>query len=211
MLSSPLHGLYVITDRSLLGETLIEKTKQAILGGTRIVQYRDKTQDHSRRQAEALALAELCQQYQVTFLINDDIELAQYCQADGVHLGQQDTDLLKARQQLGANKIIGITCHSDLNAAIYAEKNGADYVAFGRFFPSQTKPEAPAANIDILKQAKTTLTIPIVAIGGISADNAAPLIQAGADMLAVIHGIFGSTNSQLAAQQFAPLFIDPVS
>ncbi|MCW9024977.1 MAG: thiamine phosphate synthase [Gammaproteobacteria bacterium] len=201
-----LKGLYVITDHALLGDALLEKAEQAITGGARILQYRDKTDDQQRRKTEAWALAQLCQQHDVTFLINDDVALAQSCQADGVHLGQQDTAVDMARQQLGKNKIIGVTCHADLQAAITAENKGADYVAFGRFFPSQTKPLAPPAEVNILTQARAQLHIPIVAIGGITIENGAQLIEAGADMLAVIHDIFVVTDSQLAAQQLAQLF-----
>ena len=201
-----LSGLYVITDHALLGSTLVEHAGAAIEGGARILQYRDKTNDSSRRLNEARALVSLCKQHHIIFLINDDIELALKVDADGVHLGQQDTDLNSARSQLGVDKIIGVTCHSDLDAAIQAEKNGADYVAFGRFFPSNTKPEASPASLDILTQTKTQLQIPIVAIGGITPDNGMKLIDAGADMLAVIHGIFGAADIKQAAQKFVRLF-----
>ena len=201
-----LSGLYVITDHALLGNTLVEQAGAAIEGGTRILQYRDKTNDISRRLNESHALASLCKQHHIIFLINDDIKLAQEVDADGVHLGQQDTDLNSARSQLGADKIIGITCHSDLGAALQAEKNGADYVAFGRFFPSNTKPNALSASLNILTQAKVQLQIPVVAIGGITPDNGQQLIEAGADMLAVIHGIFGTAETKQAAQKFMRLF-----
>ena len=124
MSARKLTGLYVITDHALLGNTLLEKAEHAILGGARILQYRDKTLDQPRREIEACALAQLCRQHNVLFLINDDIELAGISQADGVHLGQKDTDLDTARQQLGKNKIIGITCHASLEAAIEAEQKG---------------------------------------------------------------------------------------
>ena len=200
-----LTGLYVITDHDLLGDSLIAQASAAIKGGARILQYRDKTRDNARRISEAQTLASLCKQYQVIFLINDDVSLALEVDAEGVHLGQQDTDISLARAQLGAHKIIGITCHNDLKAAIQAEQKGADYVAFGRFFPSRTKPDAPPASLDILVQAKAQLQIPVAAIGGITPDNARQLIKAGADMLAVIHGIFGTVDTKQTAQKFMRL------
>lgn len=201
-----LRGLYVIADSSLAddGPGLRAKVADAIAGGARLVQIRDK-----RRQPdveEISAIAELCRQQQVPLLINDSIELALEVGADGVHLGQSDTHLGEARQRLGRQAIIGITCHDRLALAIEAQTVGADYVAFGRFFPSQTKPEAPPADIEILRRASSTLQIPIVAIGGITPDNGASLISAGADMLAVIHGVFGQTDIEAAARKLCRCF-----
>lgn len=203
-----LHGLYVITDPILCGTELINKVEQAILGGAQVIQYRNKIKNitQSQQRAEAEALQSLCTQHERIFIINDDIALAHDIDADGIHLGQTDSDIRSARKRLGENKIIGITCHSDLNAAISAQQQSADYVAFGRFFPSMTKPTAPPADIDILPHAKSQLQIPIVAIGGISVENAPTLINAGADMLAVIHAVFGQENIQQAAAEFKKLF-----
>lgn len=201
-----LHGLYVITDPALCGDTIVNKVEQAILGGANIIQYRNKSADKNLQVAEATALQKLCKQYQRTFLINDDISLAIDVNADGVHLGQTDSDITTARKQLGTKKIIGITCHNDLNAAKIAEQQTANYVAFGRFYPSKTKPEAPPANTDILKQAQSQLHIPIVAIGGISVENASSLINTGADMLAVIHAVFSQQDIKQAATKLADFF-----
>ena len=197
-----LHGLYVIADSSL--EHLADKVEQALQGGVELVQIRDK-----RPQPDVMeikAIAELCRQHQVPLLINDDIALALEVGANGVHLGQSDTSLIEARQRLGENAIIGITCHDQLELAKQAEAGGADYVAFGRFFPSQSKPAAPPASIEVLQQAKQQLHRPIVAIGGITPDNGASLIQAGADMLAVIQGVFGQNDITAAAKKFNQLF-----
>ncbi len=201
-----LRGLYVITDRRLMGKDLLTQAEQAILGGAGLLQYRDKSTDISRREREALALAQLCEQHKVRFIINDDPALALKTGADGIHLGQSDGDIGSIRHTLGRDKIIGVTCHASLEKALAAEQAGADYVAFGRFFPSQTKPDAPAAEIDILRQARHQLTIPVVAIGGISAENGGALVAAGADMLAVIHGIFGASDIRSAARQYVELF-----
>ncbi len=199
-------GLYAITDRDLMGNDLLARAERAIAGGARLLQYRDKSTDMRRREQEATALAQLCQQQDVCFIINDDPALALKVHADGVHLGQSDPDIVSARHTLGADKIIGITCHGSLKKALIAEKAGADYVAFGRFFPSQTKPDAALAGIDILQQAARKLSIPIVAIGGITPENSGALLEAGADMLAVIHGIFGTPDIRQAAAAFARLF-----
>ncbi len=201
-----LHGLYIITDPTLCGDAIVNKVEQAILGGAQIIQYRNKSADTMQLIAEASALQKLCQQYKRIFLINDDVALAIKINADGVHLGQTDADITSARKQLGAEKIIGITCHSDINAAQMAQQQSANYVAFGRFYPSQTKPAAPAAKIDILKLAQAQLQIPIVAIGGISVENALELITAGVDMLAVIHAVFSQEDIKQAAAELVQFF-----
>ena len=201
-----LSGLYVITDDKLSGIHLLEHVQQAIQGGAGIVQYRNKTKQTAIKEMTARSLLELCREHRVPLLINDDVELAANIGADGVHLGQTDTRLSDARQRLGAGAIIGITCHASLELATQAQQQGASYVAFGRFFSSQTKPDASPANIDLLRYAKKQLSIPICAIGGITTDNATTLIDAGADLLAVIHGVFGQDDIQKAAQSYAKLW-----
>ncbi len=204
-----LRGLYVITDRTLSQKRHLPLTamvEAAIHGGARIVQYRNKTSSLSERQREAQELARLCQAHEVLFLINDDVQLALEVNADGVHIGQHDTDIIHARNVLGAQRIIGVTCHDQIPLALAAQEAGADYVAFGRFFPSQTKPEAPAASLTILQLARAQLYIPIAAIGGITPDNAPSLLELGVDMLAVIHGVFGAEDIAAAADEYARLF-----
>jgi len=205
--NAKLHGLYLITDNGQSsGQALFNKVDAAIQGGARIVQYRDKSDDQARRQQESQALLALCQQHQIPFIINDDVELAHQIGADGVHIGREDGALAHARAKLG-NRIIGVSCYNDWDLARSAEKEGADYVAFGAFFNSSTKPNASNADIKLLVQAKQALTIPVVAIGGITPDNGANLINAGANMLAVVNGVFGHTQVQSAAQRYAELFI----
>lgn len=209
VVNSQLHGLYVITDPQLCAARnmpLLDMVAQAIAGGARIVQYRDKESGTGQRLAEAIALAALCREYNVTFLINDDVELAHAVQADGVHLGQGDAPLQIAREKLGPDRIIGVTCHSDIARAQHAQEHGADYVAFGRFFPSHSKPAAPPCSLETLRQARAQLRIPIAAIGGITPDNGAQLIAHGADMLAVIHAVFGAADIRDAASRLAELF-----
>lgn len=207
--TSVLNGLYVITDRELFlsrDMDIVDIVGEAIRGGARIVQYRDKQSEPSRRLEEAKLLQQLCHAHHVTFLINDDVELALEVGADGVHLGQSDTPLIEARKLLGPDRIIGVTCHNRIELAEQAQLNGADYVAFGRFFPSHTKPTAPPATPEILEQARATLTIPIVAIGGITPANAPLLLEKGATMLAVSHAVFAADNVRLAATAFSRLF-----
>jgi thiamine-phosphate pyrophosphorylase len=200
-------GLYAIADTALLpAEELVANVAYAIQGGAVMIQYRDKGNDEMRRQYEAADLSNLCRPLGVPLIINDDMELASNIMAKGVHLGKDDADIASARAKLGANAIIGVSCYNDLQRAIEAEKAGADYVAFGSFFASPTKPNAVQADPDLLRQAKAQLTIPVVAIGGINADNGAQLVTAGADMLAVIHGVFGQPDIAAAAEKIAKLF-----
>ncbi len=190
-----LRGLYAITDSQLLAGKFLPYVEAALDGGVTLLQYRDKSQDEARRLREAEALAELCSRYRTRLIINDDAELAARLGV-GVHLGQTDGPLTPARTLLGREAIIGSTCHAQLELAEQAAREGASYVAFGRFFNSVTKPGAPAADTALLEQARTRLKLPICVIGGITLDNAAPLVAHGADLLAVIHGLFGADSTQ---------------
>ena len=201
-----LRGLYAITAQPGDSALLIRQVSAALAGGARIIQYRDKSSDQPRRLAEAGALLDLCREYRVPLIINDDVELARRIQADGLHLGQQDKALDYARNRLGKQRIIGVSCYNDFSLAQQAAKAGADYIAFGAFYPSGTKPAAVAATPDLLYRARKELDIPIVAIGGITPHNAAALMDAGADMLAVIQGLFAQPDIQLAAESFSSLF-----
>jgi thiamine-phosphate pyrophosphorylase len=200
-----LRGLYGVTDGST-GDELFEKVQQAINGGLSILQYRDKTRDYPRRLSEALKLRELCCQQQVIFIINDDIELARQVYADGVHLGQDDTSAMRARYRLGAETIIGVSCYNQLDLAIEAEKQGADYVAFGACFPSSTKPDAVAVTTETLLEAKQRLAVPVCGIGGITPENAQDLLYTQIDMLAVINGLFASEDITATASRFSGMF-----
>ena len=208
-MTKQLHGLYAITDPTLgEGERLYAQVEAAILGGARTIQYRDKSGDQSKRLEEATQLLALCHTHNIPLIINDDLALARQIKADGVHLGCDDIHLQQARRELGRSAIIGISCYNSLQQACDAESAGADYVAFGRFFTSATKPHAVKADIDLLKQAKKRLQVPVVAIGGITPENGAQLVQAGADMLAVIQGIFAQPDIHHTCRQFAKLFED---
>jgi thiamine-phosphate pyrophosphorylase len=201
-------GLYAIADTQYLDDTrLIEAVAQAIAGGGRVIQYRDKKHSAAERTRHAVELAALCRQLGALFIINDDVALAKQVQADGVHLGREDVPLVEARKLLGTQAIIGVSCYNELARAEAAEKQGADYIAFGRFFSSRTKPQAVPAGLDLLREAKRKLHIPVVAIGGITPENGASLIAAGADALAVIEGVFGQADVRAAAERYAKLFV----
>lgn len=202
-----LTGLYAITDAQQNNlPQLISDVEQALLGGARIIQYRDKSQDNNKRRNTAKQLRTLTQQHDALLIINDDVQLAIESLADGVHLGRDDRTITSARAQLGPDCIIGVSCYNDFALAQQAADNGADYVAFGRFFPSRTKPDAVTAEIKLLVRAKRKLNIPIVAIGGITTDNATTLINAGADILAVVNDIFSQDDIKTAAQYYQTLF-----
>ncbi|KIC82403.1 thiamine phosphate synthase [Pseudomonas sp. C5pp] len=190
-----LRGLYAITDSQLLAGRFLSHVEAALEGGVCLLQYRDKSDDAARRLREAEGLMQLCERYRTQLIINDDAELAARLGV-GVHLGQTDGPLTPARALLGRQAIIGSTCHASLELAAQAASEGASYVAFGRFFNSVTKPGAPAANIELLEQARAQVKLPIAVIGGITLDNAAPLVAHGADLLAVIHGLFGADSAQ---------------
>ena len=190
-----LRGLYAITDSQLLAGKMLAYVEAALDGGLTLLQYRDKSSDDARRLREAEALRDLCARYNTRLIINDDAELAARLGV-GVHLGQTDGPLTPARALLGSKAIIGSTCHSQIDLAEQAAKEGASYVAFGRFFNSSTKPGAPTATLDVLDQARSQLKLPICVIGGITLENAAPLVAHGADLLAVVHGLFGADSTR---------------
>ncbi|MFL1483016.1 thiamine phosphate synthase [Marinobacter sp. LN3S78] len=203
-------GLYAITDSTLLPEdALLPAVEAALQGGAVLVQYREKRLPRTDRLRQATALNERCRAFQVPLIINDDPKLARACGAAGVHLGQEDGSVADARRLLGDDVIIGATCHGRLDLAERARDEGADYLAFGRFYPSSTKPGASPASPDILRQA-ASLGLPRTAIGGVTVDNGEPLIRAGADLLAVVGGLFGGTPEQVEerARAFTRLFAD---
>ncbi|WP_341521355.1 thiamine phosphate synthase [Pseudomonas sp. G.S.17] len=190
-----LRGLYAITDSQLLAGKFLSYVEAALEGGVTLLQYRDKGSDESRRLREATALLKLCEQYKTRLIINDDAELASRLGV-GVHLGQTDGSLTLARTILGREAIVGATCHGSLELAEQAKADGASYVAFGRFFTSNTKPDAPAIALEILEQARARFHLPIAVIGGVTLENAPQLVAHGADLLAVVHGLFGADTTQ---------------
>jgi thiamine-phosphate pyrophosphorylase len=200
-------GLYAITGPYHSGvDQLAGMVEAAIDGGARVVQYRDKSGDSDRRIAEAARLRSLCQARGVPLIVNDDIALACRVGADGVHLGGDDGTIADARRELPAGAIIGRSCYNRFDLAVEAAEAGADYVAFGSFFPSPTKPGAVRASTDLLRRARSELDLPTVAIGGITPENGAALVAAGASLLAVISAVFAAPDITHATRAFAPCF-----
>lgn len=202
-----IRGLYVITDPELIpADRLLNDVIEVIAGGARIVQYRNKSADYPTRRQQAREIREVCRDRNVTFIVNDDAELAVELDADGVHIGEQDLALPAARLVVGPTRLIGVSCYNDLTRARRSWERGADYVAFGSFYSSATKPNARRASLALLRRARQELPIPIIAIGGITLENGASLLQAGADALAVIRAVFAAADRRIAAEQLANLF-----
>lgn len=199
-------GLYAVTPAETPEGGLEAAVAAALRGGARVLQYRDKSGDRARRIAEANALARLARFHGATFIVNDDVDLAREVGADGVHLGRDDSDPVAARRRLGPAALIGVSCYGELDRALKAAARGADYVAFGSLFPSPTKPDAPRASLPLIGEARRRLRLPIVAIGGITLDNAATAAAAGVDALAVISALFASADIEAAARRFTAVF-----
>mgnify|MGYP001051795834 CR=1 FL=1 len=199
-------GIYALSRETEHTVDLLRQVEAALAGGVAAVQYRDKSLDVARRHEQASELAALCRQYGVPLIVNDDLRLADLCDADGVHLGRDDGSLREARIILGKDKLIGASCYQSLDLARAAQDAGADYVAFGSFFPSPTKPDAGRASVDLLRAAAKEIRLPLVAIGGITLANAATLLDAGADSLAVLSALFEAPDIRAAAHELNLLF-----
>jgi thiamine-phosphate pyrophosphorylase len=194
-------GLYALTDPELLPEAVLgARVAAAIAGGAGIVQYRDKAADAVTAQRRARIVLAACRAGDALCIINDDPALAAELGADGVHLGRDDGDLAAARRLLGPRRLIGISCYDRLELAQAAVAAGADYVAFGSLWPSETKPGAVRASLELLRQASSVLQVPIVAIGGITRDNAGAAVAAGAHCVAVLRDLFADPDPRAAAQ-----------
>jgi thiamine-phosphate pyrophosphorylase len=204
--SFSIKGLYLVTPDSDDTELLCWQVKQAVKGGAAIVQYRHKTASEALRLEQAAAVLNICRQANVPLLINDHVTLAMTLDADGVHVGQHDDAIAEARAKLGKDKVIGASCYNRFELAEQAQAAGADYAAFGACYLSSTKPNAPRATASLFTQAKQSLKLPVVGIGGITLDNALPLIAAGADALAVIMDIFQASDIAARCQQYQQLF-----
>ena len=198
-------GLYAITNGPRLD--LLTQVAQALAGGARLLQYRDESGDSTRRQHEATALRQLCRAHGVPLIIDADVALALAVGTDGVHLDDV-AGIADARAALGDQAIIGVSCRDSLERAQAAVRAGAHYVSFGAFFRSPTKPLAPRASIDLLRQS-AALGVPRVAIGGITPENGGSLIEAGADYLAVISAVFGASDVRHVAQRISDLYSSP--
>lgn len=200
-----LRGLYAITptDLCLDPPRLLAAVEAALDGGARLIQYRDKSRDGPRRLDSARALVALCERVGARLIVNDDVELAATAQAHGVHLGLDDMPLQQARARLGPDRLIGITCQDSLLRARAASEGGADYLAFGAFFVSRTKPDARRATPDLLRTARIDTSLPLCAIGGIGPEHVADLVDAGADLIAAVEGVFGAADIRTTARAYA--------
>lgn len=201
----PRRGIYAVTPEDRFGAVLADAVATAVEQGVRAVQYRNKSPDAARRRSDAEALLAICRPRRVPLIVNDDVDLALAVGADGVHLGRDDETLAAARARLGSSAIIGVSCYDEVRRALTAARDGADYVAFGSFFPSVTKPGAVRATTELVAEVRLRIEAPIVAIGGITADNAPPLLECGVDLLAVVDAIFGTPDVAHAARRLAGL------
>lgn len=202
-------GLYAVTPDVAETPRLIAMVQAALAGGARLLQYRNKSADPALRLSQARALLESCRKHEASFIINDHLDLALAVNADGLHLGADDGSLAAARAQLGPARLLGASCYDRLELALEAARLGADYVAFGSFYPSRVKPGAVRAPLSLLREARRRLSIPVVAIGGITHENAPQLIAAGAHSLAVVSALFDAEDVGLAARRFSLLFAQP--
>lgn len=206
-MNAPLRGLYAVADAAMIGPgRLVRSVERAIDGGAALVQYRNKAVPDAAALDEVHGLRVLCRARGVPFIVNDDVALALALDADGVHLGGDDAPVPDARAALGATRVIGASCYNRLRDALRARDAGADYVAFGSFFPSAVKPDAVRATPDLLAAGRRRTGLPVVAIGGITPENGAALVAAGADALAVISGLFAQDVIETAARRYAALF-----
>jgi thiamine-phosphate pyrophosphorylase len=201
--------LYAVTPETLDSDWLHARAKAVVAGGARMVQYRSKGVDARCRRQQAGRLAELCGVEGALLIINDDVALARELSADGVHLGHEDMSVADARAALGSRALIGVSCYDSLARAREAQREGADYVAFGSFFPSGVKPGAVRAPLELLRAARVVIDLPVVAIGGITPENGRAVVEAGADALAVISSLFQVPDSYLTAQAFTAMFEAP--
>jgi thiamine-phosphate pyrophosphorylase len=199
-------GLYAITPDEADTAALARKVGEAIAGGARAVQYRNKSADARLRRDQGAALLALCRSLRVPLVINDDLDLAVSLGADGLHLGRDDAALAAARARLGPGRMLGASCYDRLDLALAAYRAGADYVAFGSAFTSSTKPGAVRAPLSLYREAKARLACPVVAIGGITRENARLVIDAGADAVAVISALFDAPGVEQRAREFARMF-----
>lgn len=196
-------GLYAITDCVRLDyPEMLDRTERILKAGVAAVQYRDKTPDSEVRRDVAAKLHALCEEHATPFIINDDIDAALAVGAEGIHLGREDAGLEEARRRAGSGVLIGASCYNDLDRAVAAEAAGADYVAFGAMFPTATKDATVPATPDLILRAKAVLSIPVAAIGGITPENCREIVEAGADLLAVISSVYLADDPAAVVRRF---------
>ena len=199
-------GLYLVTPDWDDTERLVQVTEQALQGGATLLQYRHKTANATLRREQAEALLSLCRRHGCSLIINDYCELCIALDADGVHVGGTDASVAQMRSLLGPDKIVGASCYGDLALAQAAARAGASYVAFGGFYPSRVKKYPVTTSPEIITQSLAVIDLPVVVIGGMTAENARPLVAQGADMVAVISSVYGADDPLLAAREIGRLF-----
>jgi len=203
-------GLYAITPDMADLNTLIQKTQLAIEGGAFMVQYRSKIDDRDAKMRQCAAILRLCHEYEIPCIVNDDVDMCRVLEADGVHLGEKDDNIAEVRHILGEDAIIGSSCYNQIERARQAQKEGASYVAFGAIFATSTKPQAPRATLELLKEAKREIQIPIVAIGGITVNNAHDVTKTGIDAIAVITSLYEAKTIKETAETFSKMFHEKI-
>ena len=196
-------GLYVITDCNRLDyRDMLDRTASILAAGVAAVQYRDKSADMDTKRRIAVQLHDLCREHGTPLIVNDDVELTAAVDAEGIHLGREDGGVDTARQRLGDNCLAGISCYNNLGRALTAAAAGADYVAFGAMFPTGSKDGTVPATPELISHAKAELSLPVAAIGGITPENCRPLVDAGADLLAVISSVYLADDPAAAVRRF---------
>jgi thiamine-phosphate pyrophosphorylase len=203
-----MQGLYLVTPNWDDTARLLDLSEQALAAGPGIamLQYRHKEAGPALREEQAGALLALCRRYRVPFIVNDHLDLCEQTGADGIHVGGTDTDVAQVRARLGPDKIVGASCYGELQLALDAQTAGASYVAFGGFYPSKVKKYAVTTKLDILDQARAAIRIPTVAIGGMTPENATPLVARGVDMVAAISSVYQAESVAAAVRRFQALF-----
>jgi thiamine-phosphate pyrophosphorylase len=199
-------GLYALTPDEQDTDRLVKMVRAAIEGGASAVQYRNKLADHRMREIQAHSLLQLCRHADVPLIVNDDVELAVRVGADGVHVGRSDSSVAEARARLGPDRILGASCYDRIDLALAARAAGASYVAFGSVFASSVKPGAVRAPLELFREARRRVGLRLCAIGGITAENARGVIEAGADAVAVITDLFGAPDIAARAREYERLF-----
>lgn len=201
-----MNGLYIVTPDWDDTQKLVEITEMALRGGAALVQYRHKTAGETLRREQAECLLALCRNYQRPLIINDHVDLCLAMDADGVHIGGTDMSVAQVRAILGSDKIVGASCYGDLQLARNSHQDGASYIAFGGFYPSKVKKYPVTTPSRIITQSKSEISLPVVVIGGMTEENAAPLVACGADMVAAISSVYLASDPEAAARNFARLF-----
>lgn len=199
-------GLYLVTPDWDDTDKLVAATEQAIAGGASLLQYRHKTASAELRTEQASALLNLCRRLKVPLIINDHLDLCERIDADGVHVGGTDASVAEVRTKMGKAKIVGASCYGDLQLARDAAAAGASYVAFGGFYPSRVKKYEVTTSPDIITRALSDIDLPLCVIGGMTPQNARPLIELGANAVAAISSVYAATDHRSAAAEFASMF-----